>query len=430
MGNRVLAVLGLLSVAAFSSLRADEENVSCSMKSETGETYTLQLLVPSSGGGPCELTGLLPALPGDSEFTPTEVAEPPTLSARFGSPYSYNSGRGYAPDTRPLSPLNRLLISGIPFKNLGTLTAKDETHDDCRLIMNQSDGVIVLDSEGFYKILYADLDPDSRQRVMASCAPAAQPLVIAQAFVGPPRPTPMGPPVPPGLLTAAVAMQATASPALRPAPAPVAEQPAPSVQETPAAAQDAPADKPALSVTEQVALDVREAMASAAQNVPAAHAPEPVAVQPAPAVKETSVVVQQPAPVAEQPAPVVKEAAPLVAQNAPVAKPIVPVAEQAKPAPTHPKSVVAHVAPAARHTTAVAVHATPAAKHSVKIATHAAPAARHSTHLVAHAAPVKVHTARTVTHPAAVVAAAPTPNKQHAASASVSSVPGDALAGL
>ena len=171
MPLRVLA--GLLFVATFSSLRAaDESSYSCTLKSDTGGTYTLQFQVPPATGC-CQLVALQPTRAGDGDFGPAEIPDRPFGTARYWKPYDYISSRPYAPDTRPLSPLGRLLISGIQLKKLGTVTTNDgKKHGGARLVTADQDGVIILSDDGFYRILNADLDPDTRQRMMTSAHPA------------------------------------------------------------------------------------------------------------------------------------------------------------------------------------------------------------------------------------------------------------------
>ena len=96
----------------------------------------------------------------------------PSERRGYWKPYDYISSRPFAPDTRPLSPLGRLLISGIELKKLGTVTTNDgKKYCGARLVAADPAGVIILTDDGFYRILNSDLDPVMRQRVMASTRP-------------------------------------------------------------------------------------------------------------------------------------------------------------------------------------------------------------------------------------------------------------------
>jgi hypothetical protein len=170
---RALAGFTVFSfVASISSLCAEEVSpFACTLKSDGGGTCTLQFLVPPTTGS-CELVAFQPALAGD-DFGPAEIPDRPVGSARYGQPYGYISSRVSPPDTRSLSPLGRLLISGVELRKLGTVSTRDgSTYHGSRLVTADQESVIILDNEGFYRILYVDLDPDTRQQLQASSRPA------------------------------------------------------------------------------------------------------------------------------------------------------------------------------------------------------------------------------------------------------------------
>ena len=190
-----------LIVASVAATRGDEVSSSlfCTLKSVDGRIYTVGLRVPKVGGGACSVVNVSltdlsgPASPPQAVShivitsrtystnstippTPNESAVPaaPSGGTAPTAPNPTYTAPSTAPSAMPFPPgvvwpySAHDQLAKMALKDLGTITTTHGTaYTDCRLLIFQKDGVIVVSTGGVLKILLADLDAVSRQRVEA-----------------------------------------------------------------------------------------------------------------------------------------------------------------------------------------------------------------------------------------------------------------------
>lgn len=175
MTARSLLLFGVLFAVLGVPLRADENlrGIFATVHSGKGGTCLLDLHVPKSGGGACELRHVTVAttptvttratsrmIPLPSVGTPAAgvslVAQPAPAPAPI-----FHPGPGISPQAAM-----EMSWYAVVLPEIGSLTTHDSTaYSNCRLVAFQTDGVIVLHDEGLSKIMFSDLDSASRVRI-------------------------------------------------------------------------------------------------------------------------------------------------------------------------------------------------------------------------------------------------------------------------
>ena len=178
-----------LVLAPAEATRGDEVSSSlfCTLKSVDGGIYTVGLRVPKSGGGACTVVGVSPTVISGPESPAPAVRSilvtsqtystnnaPPATPPGNTTPIPHYPARSTVVPRAPLPPGIVLShspneeLAGMALKDLGTITTTHgAAYTDCRLLIFQKDGVIVVSAGGVLKILLTDLDAASRQRVEA-----------------------------------------------------------------------------------------------------------------------------------------------------------------------------------------------------------------------------------------------------------------------
>ncbi len=119
---------------------------------------TVCLRVPKTDG-PCKLVSISPTVISSQNG-------PVRISRIYVTNFACSPAKPLSSATALPSPTEAMEFAGVALKELGTLTTTSNVaYTDCRLITFQKDAVIVIWTGGIVKIILADLDAASRQRV-------------------------------------------------------------------------------------------------------------------------------------------------------------------------------------------------------------------------------------------------------------------------
>ena len=130
--------------------------LSCTVSGH-GQIDTVCLRVPKASG-PCKLVSVSPTVISSQNA-------PVGISRIYVTNFAGSPAKPLPPGTILPSP-DAMEFMTMVLKDLGTLTTTPGTaYTDCRLLTFQKDAVIVTWTGGILKILLADLDAASRQRV-------------------------------------------------------------------------------------------------------------------------------------------------------------------------------------------------------------------------------------------------------------------------
>ena len=133
--------------------------LSCTVSGH-GQIDTVCLRVPKASG-PCKLVSVSPTVISSQNA-------PVGISRIYVTNFAGSPAKPLPPGTVLPSSPEAMEFAGLALKDLGTLTTAPGTaYTDCRLLTFQKDAVIVVWTGGILKIILADLDAASRQRIEA-----------------------------------------------------------------------------------------------------------------------------------------------------------------------------------------------------------------------------------------------------------------------
>ena len=126
-----------------------------------GQIDTVCLCVPKAGG-PCKLVSISPTVISSQNA-------PVRISRIYVTNFAGSPAQPLPPGTVLPSSPEAMEFAGLALKELGPpTTTPGVAYPDCRLLTFQKDAVIVTWTGGILKIILADLDTASRQRVEAA----------------------------------------------------------------------------------------------------------------------------------------------------------------------------------------------------------------------------------------------------------------------